>query len=163
MAHEKLTARERKFVENRLSGMKRGDAAVAAGYAVAGAGVRASELVKKPKVMAALLEGSKRKLSDGAVSAVDTLTELMDYAASESVRLEAARTLLAHGGLAAIKQHEHKHVIQDDRPLAELKAHAQMLYARLGLDRNSPLPPIVDVDAEPVALPAPAHDPFADA
>jgi phage terminase small subunit len=61
----KLTEKQRQFVSNKAAGMTNRDAAIAAGYAVAGASVAADKLMHNPAIRAAL------KVAGKAVPSVD--------------------------------------------------------------------------------------------
>jgi phage terminase small subunit len=79
------------------------DAAVAAGFAQPGpagraaARVRASQLLRDPKVLEVLRDELTRKLNAGATLGVFTLIDLCQNAKSERVRLSAAESLVDRG------------------------------------------------------------------
>ena len=100
---ERQAAFVREYVER---GGKPGaavDAAVAAGYARSGlagraaARSRAYELLRNPKVLAALRDELTRKLNTGAALGVQVLIDLAQNARSEQVRLSAANSLIDRG------------------------------------------------------------------
>jgi phage terminase small subunit len=64
----KLTAKQQAFVANKVAGVANRDAAIAAGYSVAGASVAADKLMRNPAVRAAIKTATK------AAPAVDTRT-----------------------------------------------------------------------------------------
>jgi phage terminase small subunit len=63
----------------------------------AAARVRATELLRHPKVLQFLRDELTRKLNAGAVLGVQTLTDLCQNARSEQVRFSAARELVDRG------------------------------------------------------------------
>jgi hypothetical protein len=62
------------------------------------------------------------------------LVDLAQTSKSDSVKLQAAQSLLDRGGLPFIRQTEHKHTLEDHRTDAELKAHIKKLTDELGLN-----------------------------
>jgi hypothetical protein len=87
------------------------------------------------------------------------LVELATTSPSHDVRLRAAQAILDRGGLQLVRQSEHRHVVEDRRSDAELKAAIIQMSKELSL----PIPPaILDADfaeIKPPTLPAPAPDP----
>src|SRR5262245_61274295 len=111
MLRTKLNAREAKFVEGLAHGLKKGEAAAAAGYSVHSAPEQASRLLTRPHILSALREAAERQITAGVAIGAKILVELAESARSEDVRLRAAQALLAHSGLAPVTRHETKHVI----------------------------------------------------
>lgn len=98
------------------------DAAQAAGVSEATAFRRLKEpdfIVELNRVRGELWDNAFRKLTAGASTAVETLTELMTEAESDSVKLKAAQLILEQGGklresiefeqrLAVLEQAQHE-------------------------------------------------------
>ena len=66
--------------------------------------------------------------------AAKVLVDLATTSKSDGVRLAAASALLDRGGMALVRQSEHRHVLEDNRTDAELRAHIKQLTAELGLN-----------------------------
>ena len=100
---ERQAAFVREYVERGGRPGAAADFAVAAGYARPGpdgraaARVRASELLRNPKVLQLIRDELTRRLNTGAVMGVQTLIDLCRNARSEQVRLTAARELVDRG------------------------------------------------------------------
>jgi hypothetical protein len=100
---ERQAAFVREYVERGGRPGSAASAAQAVGYAKPGpagraaARVRASELLRNPKVLSALRDELTRKLNAGAVIGVQMLIDLCQNARSEQVRLGAARELVDRG------------------------------------------------------------------
>ncbi len=100
---ERQAAFVREYVERGGKPGGAASAAQAAGYARPGhsgraaARVRASELLRNPKVLTALRDELTRRLNTGAVIGVQTLIDLCQNGRSEQVRLGAARELVDRG------------------------------------------------------------------
>jgi hypothetical protein len=156
MARVGMNAQEVKFVANLLQGMPKGEAAVAAGYAPRSAPVSASRLLNRGPVLKALREGAERALNAGLAVGARVLLDLAENSKSDDVRLRAAQALLDRGGLPLTRLTETRHVLVDERTDAELRARLAELEREEGRAR------IIDVESHPVALPAPADDPFED-
>lgn len=149
-----LTPRQRRFVTEfvRLGG-KAGAAALSAGYAKGSADVRASELVRMPKILAAIREESERRLCASVAMGAETLVHLAQNAESESVRLQAAQALLDRGGLLLAHRTEHVHTLRDERTDQELRDRILALAHEVGLPAK-----LLDVTPQPAELPAPEAD-----
>lgn len=108
---KQLTEKQRQFVSNKAAGMTNRDAAIAAGYAVAGAAVAADKLMHHPAVRAALKAAGKA--TGGGVDIApanvptmprdkyadpkDFLLDVMNLAALPiAVRADAAKQLLPY-------------------------------------------------------------------
>ncbi len=165
MAPNRLNARQRRFVECVCAGMKKKDAAVAAGYSANTASAAASQLLGKEHVLQAIKAAAEKMLRAGAAQGAVVLTRLAESAKSEDVQYKAAKALLEHAGLQIVRQSEHRHVIEDRRSDAELLAHIRQLARELGVPITAPMleGQVVDVtpasDAEP-AEPRRVPDPF---
>ena len=113
-----LTERQAAFVREYIErGGRPGagaSAAQAAGYARPGragraaARVRASELLRNPKVLAYLRDELTRKLNAGAALGVDVLIELAQHGPPQ-VRLSAARELVDRGHGPIVSRNAHVH------------------------------------------------------
>lgn len=58
MKKDALTEKQRQFIAGKIAGVANRDAAIAAGYSVAGAAVAADKLMKNPAVLAAITAGA---------------------------------------------------------------------------------------------------------
>jgi phage terminase small subunit len=161
MAKVKLSAREAAFVAAISQGLKKGDAAVAAGYAPSSAHVSASRLLNRETVLKAIRENAEKQLSAGVAVGARVLLELAESAKTDDVRLRAATALLDRGGMQLIRQSETRHIVDDRRTDAELLEHVKTLSRQLGVPLDSRIIDVDPVEVAPAALPAPA-DPFGD-
>jgi phage terminase small subunit len=160
-ASEKLSELESGFVAAYLAtgGVNATQAALTAGYSENGAAVRAHELLKRPRVLAAIREGAEQALQRGVAMAADVLADLAKNAKSEAVKLKAAEALLDRGGLMLVARSEHTLNIVDKRSDAELREQVARLTRELGLGAvvidgaAAPAAP-----AQPPALPRPVVD-----
>lgn len=100
---ERQAAFVREYIERGGRAGSAASAAQAAGYARPGAAgraaarVRASELLRNPKILQFLRDELTRKLNAGAALGVQTLIDLCQSARSEQVKLSAARELIDRG------------------------------------------------------------------
>ena len=97
---QSLTTRQQAFIDNLLT--NRGTAtqcAIKAGYSKKSAKVEASRLLKNSKVLHHLHQRAKKVLGVRAITALQTVSNLSQYANSEYVRLEASKDLLDRAGL----------------------------------------------------------------
>ncbi|OIT11704.1 hypothetical protein BL241_11565 [Ralstonia solanacearum] len=153
---EKLTPRQAAFVKTYLAtgGANATQAAIAAGYSVktgkGGAAVAASRMLRMPHILAAIKEETERRLRAGVALAAVTLEELAKSAQSESVRLQAAQSLLDRGGMQLATITQHNVTIEDKRSDDELRARVAQLQRELGLS-SKVLPAEI---VPPKALPA---------
>lgn len=156
---EKLSELEEAFVGCYIEtgGTDGKKAAITAGYGAAGAAVRAHELLRRPRVLAAIRKEAERRLQAGVALGAAVLADLAQNAKAEAVRLKAATALLDYGGLAVVARSEHTLNIVDKRSDAELREQVARLTRELGLgavviDGTATAP------AEPIALPRPVVD-----
>ena len=157
--NDKLTPKRAAFVKAYLAtgGANATQAAIAAGYSGkgggAGAAVTASRLLREPLVLQAIKEEAERRLRAGVALGASTLEELARNAQSESVRLQAAQSLLDRGGLqlASLSKHE---VVVEHRSDDELRARVEQLQRELGLNARVIAGEIV----RPPALPTSTND-----
>lgn len=93
---DQLSERQAAFVREyvRSGGRNAAAAARKAGYPASAAGVRASELLRRPKILAVLRDELTKRLNAGAAVAVETLIDLARSAESEATRLAAANSLM---------------------------------------------------------------------
>jgi len=137
------------FVRHLLEGRKKKDAAALAGCPVKTAGVAASKLLMRPRVLEALRRGAETKLNAGVAVGAIVLKELAESAKSEEVRFKAALALLDRGGLPLVKQTETRHLLTDTRTDVELIEHVRGLARKLKL----PLPgALIESPTEPVEV-----------
>lgn len=103
-----LTDKERAFAQAYV--MSDGDkeqSLIDAGYSAAYPRQYASELLRKPHIMQAILEETGMRLVSSAPKALATLQRLMD-AKSDYVALEAARDVLDRSGFKSTEKHDHR-------------------------------------------------------
>jgi len=106
----KLTKMQQSFVTAFVSNSDNPEqAAIEAGYSEATARVQAYELLRKPHVMQAVLTEAGMKLHQQVPSAVQTLTNLMNTARSERIRMEASQDVLDRTGFKAAERVDHRH------------------------------------------------------
>lgn len=131
----KISPKELRFVQAyvRLGGMNGTQAAIAAGYGVSGAHVQAHRLLRRPHVLSAIKDETERGLRAGVAIGASVLEELAKTAASESVRLQAAQSLLDRGGMRLANISEHHHIIEDRRSDSELLDRINELSRELGI------------------------------
>lgn len=151
---KKLSKKEALFVEAISRGAKKGEAAIAAGYAPSSAHVSASRLLNRPHVLTAIREAAERAINAGVATAALVLLELAESGKTDDVRLRAACALLDRGGMPLIRQSEHRVTVNDQRSDAELLAHIRSLASQLGI--ASPVQ-IIEGEIVPTSLPPPAE------
>ena len=122
-----LTERQRAFVSayaiNPQTCGKVEQSAIEAGYSQGGARTRGGELLKMPHIQAEIRKQCERMLANSAPLAVSVLMELAESASSESVRLQAASSLLDRTGFKQpiqVEVNEHRTIADVDRELSEL-------------------------------------------
>ena len=104
-----LTARQQKFVDHYIeNGGKLEQAAIDAGYAEAGAGNQARQLVRNPKVYTEVMRRVPDLLGRQAVPAIAVVVRLMQSAKSDYVKLEAARDILDRAGFQPAQRVDHR-------------------------------------------------------
>ena len=97
---QELTTRQSNFIDNLLAGgVSAKQCAIDAGYSERSAKVEASRLLKNSKVLHILHQRAKKVLGVRAITALQTVSNLSQYANSEYVRLEASKDLLDRAGL----------------------------------------------------------------
>jgi phage terminase small subunit len=97
--HE-LTDKQSKFIDNLLAGSTSAkQCAIDAGYSPHSAKVEASRLLKHSKVLHVLHQRAKKALGVKAITALNTVSNLSQYANSEYVRLEASKDIMDRAGL----------------------------------------------------------------
>ena len=97
---QELTTRQSNFIDNLLAGgVSAKQCAIDAGYSERSAKVEASRLLKNSKVLHHLHQRAKKVLGVRAITALQTVSNLSQYANSEYVRLEASKDLLDRAGL----------------------------------------------------------------
>jgi phage terminase small subunit len=132
----KLTPRQLRFVKDYVeNGGFAAPAARSAGYTPKTARFASHKFLDIPHVLAAIRLEVQKKLDAGVALAASVLEKLATSAKSEAVQLQAAEALLNRGGmrLAALTQHEHTHLIRDERTDAELRARITELHRELGI------------------------------
>ena len=122
-----LTEMQRAFVSayaiNPQTCGKVEQSAIEAGYSQGGARTRGGELLKMPHIQAETRKQCERMLANSAPLAVSVLVELAESASSESVRLQAASSLLDRTGFknpVQVEIQEHRTISDVDRELSEL-------------------------------------------
>jgi hypothetical protein len=107
VADNHLTDLQRAFVGYVVEGIPPSEAAAAAGYAPANAGVQASQLMRKAHVQTALLVETRRRFAALAPVALEVLRKIMsDDTAPKGVRVDAAKAVLDRGGFPALRTSE---------------------------------------------------------
>lgn len=151
-AAQKLTPRQAKFVKLYCLAGNGLQAALGAGYPLKTAQEQSWAMVRKPHILEEIKREVQKRLDAGAAVGAAVLLDLAQSATSESVRVDCAKALLAHGGMAPklLRQVDHRHVVVDQRSDAELRERIRQLSGELGL--NSRL-----IEHEP-ALQLPALD-----
>tara|TARA_Y100000361_G_scaffold107052_1_gene96803 strand:+ start:763 stop:1152 length:390 start_codon:yes stop_codon:yes gene_type:complete len=97
---QELTTRQSNFIDNLLAGgVSAKQCAIDAGYSERSAKVEASRLLRNSKVLHHLHQRAKKVLGVRAITALQTVSNLSQYANSEYVRLEASKDLLDRAGL----------------------------------------------------------------
>lgn len=98
--NDQLTTRQSRFIDNLLAGSTSAkQCAIDAGYSERSAKVEASRLLKNSKVLHVLHQRAKKVLGVRAINALQTVSNLSQYANSEYVRLEASKDILDRAGL----------------------------------------------------------------
>ena len=122
-----LTERQRAFVSayaiNPQTCGKVEQSAIEAGYSQGGARTRGGELLKMLHIQAAIRKECERVLASSAPLAISVLMELAESACSESVRLQAANSLLDRAGYKhpeLIEISDNRTIEDVDRELASL-------------------------------------------
>ena len=99
-SNDQLTTRQSLFIDNLLAGSTSAkQCAIDAGYSERSAKVEASRLLKNSKVLHILHQRAKKVLGVRAINALQTVSNLSQYANSEYVRLEASKDILDRAGL----------------------------------------------------------------
>jgi len=99
---KKLTEMQMKFAYELVTNEGRKTAtqcAIDAGYSPHSAKVEASRLLKHSKVLHVLHQRAKKALGVKAITALNTVSNLSQYANSEYVRLEASKDIMDRAGL----------------------------------------------------------------
>jgi hypothetical protein len=124
---EGFTERQRAFVSayaiNPETCGKVEQSAIEAGYSQGGARTRGGELLKMPHIQAAIRKEGGQMLASSAPMAISVLVKLARFASSESVRFQAASSLLDRAGFKNPVQVE----IKERRTLDEVDAELNML------------------------------------
>jgi phage terminase small subunit len=130
-----LTEKQRLFVTEFVgNGANRRKAVTSAGYSEKGIDQTAHHLLSLPHIQQAIRVEAENLLNSNVGIGAKVLVDLAQNSKSDSVRLQAAQSLLDRGGLPFIRQTEHKHTLEDNRTDAELKAHIKQLTDELGLN-----------------------------
>jgi len=140
----KLTVRQARFVKLFVeNGGFAAPAARDAGYTPKSARFGSHKFLDIPHVLAAIRLEVQRKLDASVALAARVLETLAKDAKSEAVRLQAASALLDRGGLrlAQYVQHDHTHVLRDERSDAELRARVIELQRELGIRTHEVIRP----------------------
>ena len=133
--NQPLTEKQKAFVTEFVgNGANRRKAVVAAGYSKKGIDQTAHVLLSLPHIQQAIRKEAEDHLNANVGVAAKVLVDLAQNSKSDSVRLQAAQSLLDRGGLPFVRQTEHKHTLEDNRTDAELKAHIKQLTDELGLN-----------------------------
>lgn len=130
-----LTDMQKRFVTAMIVvGAKRdygAECARLAGYAPGSAKQKAYELMRNPRVLAAIRREADLKLQASVLLGTMVLEEIaLDERHKD--RLKAATELLNRGGMMLIQRVEHTH--KDDRTAAELVAFIKAMAAKNGMD-----------------------------
>ncbi len=154
---EGLSEMEARFVAEYIAGggADATRAALRAGYAAKSAHVSAHHLLRRDRVLTAIKREAERRLQAGVALGAAVLVELATGAKSETVRRQAAKDLLDHGGLPAITRSEHVVTVRDNRTDAQLRAHVERLSRELGLAAVTIEGTATEAPAPAAALPAP--------
>jgi len=124
-----LTERQRAFVSAYVAnGGKLEKAAIEAGYAEGGARTRAYDLMRMPKVQAAIRLENNQQMGRHASSAIEVLKELMEKADSETVKAACAQSLLDRSGYKLPEQL----VVTDNRTAADVERDLAILLGIAG-------------------------------
>jgi phage terminase small subunit len=135
MRNSPLTEKQRLFAIAYVNnGGNRAKAAISAGYHAKRANQSGYQALTSPVVQAAIRKEAEDLLNSNVGLAAKVLVELATTSKSDSVRLQAAQSLLDRGGLPFVRQTEHTHTLKDERSDAELKAHIKQLTDELGLN-----------------------------
>ena len=135
MRDQPLTEKQRLFaIAYVRTGGNRAQSAKEAGYEGVRADQSAYQALSSPAVQAAIRKEAENLLSANVGIGAKVMVDLAISSKSDSVRLQAAQSLLDRGGLPFIRQTEHKHTLEDHRTDAELKAHIKQLTDELGLN-----------------------------
>ena len=96
-----------------LTGGKKSESAIQAGYAIGSADVAAARLSRLPKVLEAIENEEKKVIRATGPAAVQKIYDLMNNAVSENVQLEAAKILaLKMNDYERDKTTEIKHTVE---------------------------------------------------
>lgn len=132
-----LTEMERRFVEGyaALAGSHGAltNAARYAGYSPKTCSVKGSQMIRKPKILAALRYLTEHKAHSSAILAMTTLTDLM-RSGNDSVRLKAADRVLGYAGIIVKTISKVEHNINDNRTPAQIRATIAEKAQRLGIN-----------------------------
>ena len=133
--NQPLTEKQKAFAIAYVNnGGNRTQAAISAGYSTKVAKQSGYQALTSPAVQAAIRLEAEHVLNTNVGLAAKVLVELATTSKSDGVRLAAASALLDRGGMALVRQSEHRHVLEDNRTDAELRAHIKLLTAELGLN-----------------------------
>jgi len=135
MRNSPLTEKQKAFAIAYVNnGGNRTQAAISAGYHSKRANQSAYQALTSPAVQAAIRKEAEDLLNANVGIGAKVLVELATTSKSDSVRLQAAQSLLDRGGLPFVRQTEHRHTLEDNRTDAELRAHIKQLTDELGLN-----------------------------
>ena len=164
---DELTARQKAFVAYYVEGggTNGAEAARQAGYAPKFAKQKAYELLRLPRIQAALDSEIKDAWKASAVFAQTQLRRLAEDGSTDAVRLQATLALLDRAGYLVNKHHVHTH----EHNLAglttdQLRDRAAALIASLSTSERKQLTergvalPIIDVEAVEVSEAASDED-----
>lgn len=150
-AFKALTSLEKSFVEAYvdLGGTNGSKAARLAGYSDVGSNARrrAHQLLRLPRILAAIKELANNRLSSSVAMAATTLVDIAnDHNVADATRYKASVKILELGGIFAVKVSEHNINITDNRSDAEVIARIKQLAGVAGV----PVPDITDVEFEEI-------------
>ncbi len=131
-----LTERQRRYVEAyaALAGSYGAmtNAARYAGYAEATCPGKGSQLIRMPKILAALRYLTEHKAHASSILAISTLEHLMMHG-NDSIRLKASERILGYAGIIVKAVHTHEHLIQDNRTPEQVRAAIAEKAEKMGL------------------------------
>lgn len=91
-----------------------------------------SQLMRNPRVAAALVEEAQKRLLTGSFLAVEKLLQLVTEGNSQSIQLRAAQALMDRTGMGP--KSEHKVIVEHTRTDKEIVARITEISQRLGID-----------------------------
>ncbi len=152
-----LTAMELRYVEAfaALAGTHGAmtNAARYAGYSPKTCTVKGSQMIRKPKILAALRYLTEHKAHASAIMAMTTLQHLA-MNGNDSIRLKASERILGYSGIIVQTIHRHEHMIQDNRTPEQVKIAISEKAQKLGLDVKS----MIDITPHPNKVNPPNPD-----